>query len=292
MGIPLRNGRNFSGRDDETALPVAIINETLARRHFPNADPLGQRLRLPFLGGPDSPERGILTIVGIVADARTRGLAADPEPEVYFPHAQVPSVFSVLTIRTRSDAASMTDAVKQQIWSIDKDQPIQDVLTIEQIVQNAVWQLRFSMALLGVFAGVALLLGAAGIYAIMSYSVSRRQHEIGIRMAMGAEKQDVIRMVVGHALKLASLGVVLGLAGAFALTRALSSWFQGMGAAESDVQQWLPSAQRGFLYGVSAQDPITFSAIALVLLAIAVLASVIPARRAAQVDPLVALRYE
>ena len=181
---------------------------------------------------------------------------------------------------------------QQQIWALDRGLPIRRVRSLGNIVSESVWRMRFTATLLSVFAGVALLLGAAGIFAVLSYSVTQRRHEIGIRMAMGAQRLDVLKMVVAHGLKLACIGVALGVPAAIGLTRALSSWLQGLGSTASGVQSWGPASQRGLLYGVSMYDPVTLVSISVVLLLVAAAACIVPALRASNVDPLVALRVE
>ena len=296
LGIPVQAGRAFSERDDPNSLPVAIINQAAAREHWSQEDPVGKILRMPFLGGWKE-RNGIttgsdLTIVGIVGDAKLSSLASDPEPEIYIPHAQTPARWASLMTRTAADPLTMTTAVKQQIWALDGKLPVRRVRSLGNIVSESVWQLRFTMTLLSVFAGVALLLGAAGIFAVLSYSVTQRRHEIGIRMAMGAQRPDVLKMVVAHGLKLACIGVAVGVPAAIGLTRGLSSWLQGLGSDTSFVQSWGPASQRGLLYGVSLYDPVTFVSISVVLLLVATAACIVPALRASNVDPLVALRLE
>ncbi len=296
LGMPVQAGRAFSRRDEPNSLPVAMINQAAARQHWPQEDPVGKILRMPGLGrwkegngiatGPD------LTIVGIAGDAKLTSLATDPEPEIFIPHAQTPARWASLMVRTASEPLAMTTAVKQQIWALDRGLPIRRVRSLGNIVSESVWRMRFTATLLSVFAGVALLLGAAGIFAVLSYSVTQRRHEIGIRMAMGAQRLDVLKMVVAHGLKLACIGVALGVPAAIGLTRALSSWLQGLGSTASGVQSWGPASQRGLLYGVSMYDPVTLVSISVVLLLVAAAACIVPALRASNVDPLVALRVE
>jgi putative ABC transport system permease protein len=266
MRIPLLRGRVFTEKDDAHAPGVALINQTLAQRLWPGENPIGKRIRMG--GGPDAWR----TIVGIVGDVRHYGLALEPSMQAYVPHPQMLGQSSAHSwlIRARSDPANLAAAVRDAVWAVDPDQPAYGVLTLEQMAAASVAQERFTMVLLGIFATVALVLAAIGIYGVISYSVSQRTHEIGIRMALGAQPRDIFKLVVGQGMALTLAGVGVGLAGAFALTRFLES----------------------LLFGVSATDPVTFAGVALLLAAVALLACYIPARRAARVDPLVVLRYE
>ncbi|MGH9934734.1 MAG: FtsX-like permease family protein, partial [Blastocatellia bacterium] len=275
IGQRLVSGRPFADSDQEGALNVAIINETLARRQWPNEDPLGKRLRL-LDAPPDQATSQYMTVVGLVADAKNRGLSDDPRQEVYVPLRQQvasggglrPSVSCALLIRTTGDPANLINTVRQNVWAVDRNIPITQVGTIEQIIETAMAQPRFNALLLSLFAFIALCLGAIGIYGVISYAVTRRTHEIGVRMALGARQRDVLRMVVRQGMTLALIGVAVGLAAAFALTRVM----------------------KNLLFGVSATDPATFAGLALLLLSVAFIAIYLPARRATKVDPLVALR--
>jgi putative ABC transport system permease protein len=277
MGVRLMNGRYFADSDQEGSVLVAIINQTLASKQWPNQDPLGQRLRL-LDAPPDLATTPYLTIVGVVGDAKNRALSADTRQEVYLPLRQQAASLGTmgprrtlsLGVRTTGDPTSLTNAIRQEVWAIDRNIPITQVRTMEQIMAAAVVQPRFYMLLLGIFAAVALGLGAVGIYGVIAYSVAQRTHEIGIRMALGAQTADVLKLVVGQGMRLALTGVGLGLISALALTRLMKS----------------------LLFGVSATDPVTFAAIALLLTGVALLACYLPARRATKVDPGVALRYE
>jgi putative ABC transport system permease protein len=263
MGIPLRKGRVFTDQDKADRPQVVIINETLARRYFPDGlNPLGQRLRL---GAHFIPE-----IVGIVGDVKDSGLNQQTAPAMYTSYLQIPEMKMSLVVRAEGDPAKMIRAVEKQVWAVDKDQPMYKIRTMEQVVGESQSSSRFTLALLGIFAGVAMGLAAVGIYGVISYTVTQRTREIGIRIALGAERRDVLRLVVGQGTVLALAGVVLGLAGAFGLTRVM----------------------RSLLFGVSATDPAIFLGAAVFLAAVAMLASYIPARRAMGVDPTVSLRWD
>jgi putative ABC transport system permease protein len=273
MGVPLVRGRGFTPADRLGAVNVAVINATMARREWPGEDPIGKRLKVggpEELAGPKEKPEDWMTIVGVVGDVLQYGLDADPKTEVYIPHLQQPVSVGTLVVRAKADPASVTAAVREAIHGVDKDQPIYNVRTMEAIVSESVASRRLSMLLLGVFATVALVLAAGGVYGVMSYAVTQRTHEIGVRMALGAQPGDVLRLVVVQGMATVLVGIAVGLAGAFAGTRLMSN----------------------LLFGVDASDPATFVGIALLLTTVAFVASYIPARRAARVDPLVALRYE
>jgi putative ABC transport system permease protein len=266
MSIPLYKGRDFTERDRDGAPPVIIINETLARRHFVNEDPLGKRITVGTLGGELSCE-----IVGIVGDTKLERLDRDAEPQGYVSYLQVPigEMFFVARGRT-NDVMSLATALRSGVQAVDKDQPIYEVNALRGLLSNSITRQRFSMWLLALFAGLALLLAAVGVFSVMNFTVAGRTHEIGVRMALGAQKRDVLRLIVRQGMVFTLIGVGIGLAGSIALTRVMASQ----------------------LYGVSATDPATFTAVALVLAAVALLACYIPARRATKVDPMIALRYE
>jgi len=266
MGIPLLRGRNFSDADNETAPDVALINSTMARRFWNDGDPIGKR----FLWGHPGKDEKWITIVGVVADTKLYGLDNPARLEVYSPYRQRPSADMNLVVRSAVDPASLTSAVRAAVATIDKDQPIFDVHTMQQLVDDSMSTRRLTLVLLGIFSALALILAAIGIYGVMAYTVALRTQEIGIRIALGAQRQDVLRLILGQGARIAFFGVAIGLTVAAALARLLSS----------------------LLFSVSASDPLTFAAVAVILGAVALLACYIPARRALRVDPIIALRYE
>jgi len=262
MGIPLRKGRYFTDQDRADRPTVVIINETLARRYWPDGtDPIGHRLRVG---------RFSLEIVGIVGDVKDAALSKQSAPAIYSSYLQISEPKMSLVVRTPGDPAGMIRAVKQQIWAVDRDQPIYNIRTMERVVADSQSSSRFTLVLLAIFAGVALALAALGIYGVISYAVTQRTREIGIRVALGADRRDVLRLVVGQGTGLAIVGAGAGLAGAYGVTRAIAS----------------------LLYGVSARDPWVFGFAAVFLTVVAMAASYVPARRAMAVDPNIALRWE
>ena len=265
MEIPIVRGRAFTEQDKAGATAVVIVNETLARQHWPGQDPLGKRIR--FYGPPE--RAGWMEIVGVVKDVKHE-LNIPVTPEYYLPHAQDPWNAMVLVARTNVEPSSLAGALRQQVWAIDKDQPVFDVKTMQEVRSSSVALYSFSSVMLAIFAGVALVLAAVGIYGVMAFAVTQRTQEIGIRMALGARTADVLKLVVQHGMKLALIGIVLGLAGSWALTRFIEK----------------------LLVGVEATDLLTFSLVSVCLLVAAFIACYLPARRATKVDPLVALRYE
>jgi putative ABC transport system permease protein len=281
LGITVRRGRGFTPYDRAEAQQVAVINETLARRSFPNEDPLGKTI---WLGPPESllppglipPGFRFLrrTIVGVIADVKSGSLDTAAGSEVCVPLEQYrPDIWyntMMLAVRSPLPADSLTAALREQVRALDRDQPITSIATMEERLSRRLSEPRFSTLLLGLFAAIAMLLAAIGIYGVMSYAVTQRLHEIGIHMALGAARRDVLRLVIGQGMKRALLGVGIGLAGALGLTRLMQQ----------------------LLFGVSATDPLTFAGVALLLTLAALLACWIPARRAAQVDPMIALRHD
>ncbi|MGC1616109.1 MAG: ABC transporter permease [Candidatus Acidiferrum sp.] len=268
LGIPLIRGRSFTETDNETSPPVAIINNMLARQYFPNDDALGKRLMFGHPSAANPPKW--LTIVGVFGDTKLYGLANAARLEVYVPFPQSPTRDMTLAVKSGVDPSALTSALRGEIASIDKDQPISDVSTMSQLMTNSVSTRRYTLILLGLFSSLALVLAAIGIYGVISYSVAQRTRDIGIRMALGATQADVLRDVLGLGVRLTGIGLGIGLAGALLATRVLSS----------------------LLYGVHSTDALTFTAVSLVLITVALIASYIPARRATRVDPIVALRYE
>src|ERR1700674_5851169 len=263
LHIPLLSGRTFEPRDNADGPKVVIINETTAKRHFgsPTAA-IGKRLSIW------RDEKFPREIVGVVGDTKTGSLTGEGGMQIYVPHAQDSQWnFMGLVIRTAGDAAAFAPTLRREVQALDKDQPIYNVRTMDDVVANSLGTRRVSMQLFAVFAGAALLLAAIGIYGVMAYSVTQRTQEIGIRMALGAQKSDVLALVIRQGMTLTVIGVVVGLAGAFALTRLLAN----------------------LLFGVAATDPLTFVAIPLLLLFVALVACYLPARRAARLDPIIAL---
>jgi putative ABC transport system permease protein len=267
MGIPLIKGRYFDARDTADAPGVAVVSEALARKYWPDEDPVGKRIT--FEGGPQQPRWR--EVVGVVGHVRNEGLEGESRGQYYVPYEQRPNNADLfLVVRADGDPAALAPSVRGRIASVDKDLPVYKVTTMERLVSDSLAQRRFSMFLFGVFAALAMALAVVGLYGVMSYAVAQRTHEIGLRMALGAQGRDVLRMVVGQGMALVAVGLGLGLLVAFLLTRLMAS----------------------LLYGVSAADPLTYAGIALLLSAVALIASYIPARRATKVDPMVALRYE
>lgn len=266
LKTPLLRGRFFTEGDNADAPGVVIVNDALARKYWRNEDPLGKRITF---GDPRKPDAKWLTIVGIVRSIRHRALDIDPAPEYYLALQQRPQSSMILAVRSKQDPRSLSSAVRREIQSIDPDQPIANVRTLETVTADSVAPRRMSMVLLGAFAGIALLLAGVGIYGVISYLVVQRTHEIGVRMALGAQRSDVLRLVVGHAAKLVGIGSVIGLVLALMSTRTLSA----------------------LLYNVGAFDAATFAFVIIALAAVALLASYIPALRATRADPMIALSH-
>jgi len=263
MGIRLLRGRVFTEADNADAPKTVLISETMARRYFPDEDPVSKRL--VFGGGSDPRE-----IVGVISDVKFFGLNLDARPSMYFPHAQTPARGMSLVVRTQGDPLTLAAAIRGQVSALDRDLAVSNVMTMEQLVGVSLAEPRFTLLLLGAFAAVAMLLSAIGVYGVVSYSVTQRSHEIGVRMALGAQMSDVLKLVVGQEMTLVLGGVGLGLIAAFALSRVMES----------------------LLFGVSATDVTTFAFTSVILAGVALAACFIPARRALKVDPMVALRYE
>jgi len=268
MGIPLLKGRAFTEEDKAESPAVIVISETTARQFWPGEDALGKQLKIGF---PSNSENKWLTVIGVVKDVRQYELVVEPKPQMYLPFTQA-NFFEprALVVKTNLEPLSLAATVRKTVWEIDRDQPVSNIASMENIVSNSVARQRFSMLLLGIFASLALVLAAVGIYGVMSYSVAQRTPEIGIRMALGAQRGDVLKLTIGQGLRLVVTGVIIGLAAAFVLSRVMSS----------------------LLFGISPTDPLTFITISLVLVSVAILASYIPALRASRVDPMFALRYE
>jgi putative ABC transport system permease protein len=261
MGIILVRGREFR-QTDEGRQDAVLVNQTTARHLWPGEDPLGRVLSME----KDKPR----TVIGIVADVKNRRPDADTDREIYVPFIEQPTTFVGLAVRTLGDPRGAVSAVREIVRGLDRSQAVDNVASMREVLDEYVERPRFNIVLLGSFAALALVLAVVGIYSVVAYSVSQRTHEIGIRMALGAEKRNVLRMMVGHGAKLAGVGIALGLAGSYAATRVLSS----------------------MLYGITAHDAATFVVVPVVLLAVCLAASYIPARRAARVDPMEALRHE
>ena len=285
MNIPLKSGRYFTDRDDKSflagkdlskmsepermgaGLNAIIIDEEFARRYWPNQDAVGKRIRL----GGDDARAPLLTVVGVVGRVKMEGLSQDSNRvQGYFPFNQLGNGGMTVIVKGQSDPNQLISSLREQVKAVDPDQPIYNVRTMHEIRSESVASERLNLTLLSIFAGIALVLAVVGIYGVMSYTVTQRTHEIGIRMAIGAQPRDVFKMVIGQGMFLALIGVGLGLIGAFALTRLMAS----------------------MLYDIAPTDPVTFAVIALLLITVALLACFIPGRRATKVDPVISLRYE
>jgi putative ABC transport system permease protein len=266
METPLLQGRLFTDADNDQSTGVVIINETMARRFWPGVDPLGKRVKI---GGANDPFP-YMAVVGVVGNVKHFGLNSEARPEMYIPYPQFPLPALSLVVRTASDPTGLGAAVRAEVQAVDKDQPVYNVRTMKSLLAGSLAQPRLYMTLLSIFAAIAVLLAAIGIYGIMAYSVNQRRHEIAIRMALGAQANSVLKLIVGQGMTLALLGMAMGLVGAFVLTRVLSS----------------------LLYGISATDLPTFAGVFLALGMVALLASYLPARKATKVDPVVALRNQ
>ena len=266
LGISFQRGNQFTDRDTAEQPGVAIINETAAQRYWPGEDPIGKRIKR---GRPESKNPWV-TVVGIVGASRQTSLKEGSQPELYVPYLQRPGLTLTLVARTASDPRLLASALRKEVQTADREIPAANIKLMSELISNSVTKERFNVLLLSVFAALALILAAVGVYGVMSYSVTLRTRDIGIRMALGARPSDVFKHVVGQALVLALIGLGIGILLAMASTSVMTS----------------------LLYGINTTDPLTLGATALVLLAVALLASYIPARRATKVDPMVALRYE
>lgn len=266
MGIPVLKGRSFTAQDRDNTPHVIIVNEALASRYWPNQDVIAKRLGF----AEDPSKQSWREIVGVVGNVKHQGLEAEPKPEVYFPYQQLPKNFMSVVVRTSSDPVSMIPAIRSQVFAIDKDQPAFDVMTMDQRLAKSVATSRFVMLLLGAFSVLALGLAALGLYGAMAYLVTQRTQEIGLRMALGARRSDVFKLVVGKGMRLAIIGTAIGLVASLALTRVMKT----------------------LLFEVTPTDALTLVIVPVVLLTVALLACYIPARRATNVDPLTSLRYE
>jgi putative ABC transport system permease protein len=266
MNIPILRGRVFDDRDVAATKPhLVVINQTLAREFYPNEDPVGKPLSVQW-GHEDAP----YVIAGVVGDVHQTAIDTNPKPAVFIDNAQEPSDPSNLIVRTHGAPMLLAQAIEREIHALDHNIPISNVKTMDEYVSSSVASARFNTILLGCFAALALALASVGIFGVISYSVAQRTQELGIRRALGADSLSVMRLVLVQGLGLAGIGLLIGLAGAFAVTRLLDS----------------------LLFGVTATDPLTFVGVAAILASVAMLASYLPARRAASVDPMVALRYE
>jgi putative ABC transport system permease protein len=264
LGIPILRGRDFDERDSLTAPGAAVINEAIAQRYWPKEDALGKQI--------STDGSRWFTIVAIAGNVRQQGPHIEPEPEIYLSHLQDPVSWSwrTLIVRATGEPLSLVVPIKEAVWSVDKDQPISDVRSMEQVLWKSVAQPRVFALLLGAFALMAMVLAAIGIYGVVSYSVTQRTQEIGVRIALGAKHVDVLRMILGEGMLLTCVGLSMGLLGAVALSRVLSR----------------------FLFEVQPTDPATYTAVVLLLAAVAFAACYAPARRATRVDPIVSLRCE
>ena len=269
LQVPMVKGREFTDQDRATSPAVILINEALARREFPNEDPLGKQMLVGYGNSSDDGQTP-RTIIGVVKDMRIISVRGNPEPQYYLPLGQMPFPNLAVALRTTGQPGSLASAVKNEMKNLDADIALFNVRPFEEVVAASIGQARFNASLLATFAGVALLLASVGVYGVMAYSVNQRTHEIGIRMALGQRRTSVLSMILREALILTGIGLVIGIIGAFALTRVMET----------------------MLFNVDPTDPVTFLEVSLVLIVVAALAGYFPARRATRVDPMIALRYE
>jgi predicted permease len=267
LKTPLITGRVFADSDQPSSQRVAIIDQTLANRYWSGQDPLGQHISF---NGPPNPQNPWVTVVGVVGDVKSDSFEAPLAPHIYLPVFQGPPYASVLFLKTNSNPGALSDQIRGEVQSVDSNLPLFSVRTMDEVIARSMAERRFALEILAIFAGVALLLAAIGIYGVMSYAFSRRIHELGIRIALGAQRADILRMALSEGMRLVMFGLIAGIIGAAILTRFL----------------------RSLLFDVTATDPLVFISIATLLAAVALLACYIPARRATRVDPLVALREE
>jgi len=267
MGIPVQRGRVFTEGEGPATIPVVMVNEALVQRYFPGEDPAGHRIRP---GRPDEPGAPWYTIVGVVGNVRHLGMDARPRPEIYNLHAQDPWPAMTLVVRTESDPLAIVAAVKQRIWTVDPDQPISGVARMTQVLSDSLWPSRILTYIQGILAAIALIMATVGLYGVVSQSVTLRRHEFGVRLAVGAAPSHILRLVLGQSLRLILIGLGIGLLGAVALTRSLTA----------------------LLHDIGPTDPWTLAIVSLLLAIVGMTACWLPARRAAMVDPMVALRYE
>jgi predicted permease len=268
MRIPLLAGRTFGEQDGTRAAPVIMINQAFARKYFPGENPIGKHIQADL--GDDVIEHPMREVVGVVGDIKRKGLTADADPQYYLPYAQAVITNPFLTIRTSGDPATVENALRAAVREMDKSVPVYQVSPLENYISKSVAQPRFQTMLLSCFAAIALMLSAIGLYGLLSYMVVQRTLEIGLRMALGAQRTDVLRMIVRRGLTLALIGLVAGLAISAMMTRLLS----------------------GMLYGIRPSDPVTFAAVTALLLLVSLAASSVPAYRAARLDPMETLREQ
>jgi putative ABC transport system permease protein len=269
MNIPLRAGRFFSAKELAEEKHVTIVNQVFVDRYLHGVDPLGQKAVI-YMKSLEESGNHPSEIIGVVGDVHQMGLDTAPEPTVYWPHPELVMTGMTILVRTSNDPLALVSTARSELQQLDPELPMAAVATMDQLLADSLSRSRFTMLLLGIFSAVALVLAAVGIYGLIAYSVTQRTQELGIRIALGAQRRDVLRLVLGQGARLTLLGVTLGLLAALAISRLLAS----------------------MLFGVSATDPLTFAGVAALLGIVALLACFIPARRATRVDPIVALRYE